>query len=911
MKRLGIGAVLAVLASTALGAGVNGAIFTTVIDGTTVNGNIYDNKADVYLNGGPQNTFAAGLDPDGLYYFQVTDPSGAVLLSTDPLECRVLVVFNGRVTGQQAGGNCGTPHAVGVVNPANATTPVQLTPYLDTPNNGGEYKAWITPVDAYSAENCDGGRRGSHGFCDQGSKTDNFKVRSSSSAAYVSVCKFNDFNRDGSKNSSEPFIAHWPISAATAAGGDVHSQTDDLGCTSFTVTGFTAESPTRGIVISEGTFGDDWAQTGPSDCGATANCSIDGGKITLTVSAGDHVVAPAFGNSNQYCLEGCNGGGVIATADAYPSFAKTFGWSIAKSADHTRINSVSASANAGYTVTVSHDAGTDSDWELTGEILVANPGATPIAGMTLTAATDLGGACNVSGGANAGVASGFHAKYIYHCAFASAPAGGTVTAIGKVSDTQIVAASAPFNFASAVASQVDEEVTVTDPMAAPASWIVSASTPGPSAISYSAALTAAPGSCLTKTNTASMRTNDTATIDSASQTVTLCVGANLTMTQTAATSFESAIAKRADRTLVQQQAGSVNFNYTVTVTERAWQVAGMMHITNPNDWQDVTVNLGEEVAGAACVVAASVQVPAGASVDVPYSCTFASAPTATQAVATMSWDSSAAFTPNASAQALAPAAFAALTVVDAFNGGAPATLGTVTAPVASTDFTYAQTVANAAAGTCKSFTNTASIAGTDRAASVTTTACNTLTGARTIGFWQNKNGQALITGGASSAGTCNITSFLRAFTPFQDLASNASCKTTAAYATTLIKAANASGAAMNAMLKAQMLASALDVFYSDAALGGNTLQALTAVGGVVIDLANGCTSIAAAVCNGNLDARSAFGGAASMTVMQMLTFQGGVSNPGGSVWYGQDKITQGLAKNAFDAINNEVARIAQ
>jgi hypothetical protein len=44
-----------------------------------------------------------------------------------------------------------------------------------------------------------------------------------------------------------------------------------------------------------------------------------------------------------------------------------------------------------------------------------------------------------------------------------------------------------------------------------------------------------------------------------------------------------------------------------------------------------------------------------------------------------------------------------------------------------------------------------------------------------------------------------------------------------------------------------------------------------------------------------------------MTVLNMLLYQNNVSNVGGSIWYGQVKTTQGLAKNAFDAINNGVA----
>ena len=41
--------------SSALAASFNGAIWTSLSDGTSVNANIYDNKSDVYLNGGPQN----------------------------------------------------------------------------------------------------------------------------------------------------------------------------------------------------------------------------------------------------------------------------------------------------------------------------------------------------------------------------------------------------------------------------------------------------------------------------------------------------------------------------------------------------------------------------------------------------------------------------------------------------------------------------------------------------------------------------------------------------------------------------------------------------------------------------------------------------------------------------------------
>src|SRR3972149_5877029 len=67
-------------------------------DGAILNENAhYPDKREVYLDGGPGPNApkdAAGL-PDGDYAFQVTDPSGAVLLSEDAAKCRVVRVDNG------------------------------------------------------------------------------------------------------------------------------------------------------------------------------------------------------------------------------------------------------------------------------------------------------------------------------------------------------------------------------------------------------------------------------------------------------------------------------------------------------------------------------------------------------------------------------------------------------------------------------------------------------------------------------------------------------------------------------------------------------------------------------------------------------------------------------------------------
>lgn len=181
------GSLIAATAASALAHAPSGAIFTTVADGSEVNFNIYPSKDAVYLDGGPgpgAPQGAAGLD-DGTYVFQVTDPSGKVLLSTDPARCRQFVAKDGVIESVVASG---CQHVTGLDIDHGATT-VQLMPYLDTPNNGGVYKAWVVRVDDFLAGcevlgvanglnvvDCGLSAGNFHGFVPRHTKTDNFKV---------------------------------------------------------------------------------------------------------------------------------------------------------------------------------------------------------------------------------------------------------------------------------------------------------------------------------------------------------------------------------------------------------------------------------------------------------------------------------------------------------------------------------------------------------------------------------------------------------------------------------------------------------------------------------------------------------------------------------------------------------------
>lgn len=185
---------------SSLNAGVTGAIFTTDSSGTVVNGNQYDSPCSVYLDGGPgphAPAHAAGL-PNGDYYFQVTDPSGKTLLSTDPVANRHFTVGAGVITAyigdgsdpiHLTGPNQNDPGGI-TVRLANLSCPAD---FLSTSNTGGSYKVWATPVANFNGNPalvdnpCGNGCF--HGFLPSASKTDNFKVNTATSTFCLTVQK--------------------------------------------------------------------------------------------------------------------------------------------------------------------------------------------------------------------------------------------------------------------------------------------------------------------------------------------------------------------------------------------------------------------------------------------------------------------------------------------------------------------------------------------------------------------------------------------------------------------------------------------------------------------------------------------------------------------------------------------------
>ncbi len=195
-----------------------GAIFTTTANDSEVNFNQYASKEDVYLNGGPgvnAPVGAAGL-PDGTYVFQVTNPNGKVLLSTDRAGCRQFIVLGGFIISVVPFDTC--QHVTGSDIVTGGVT-VQLFPFLDTPNNGGVYKAWVTPLADFQAGcaalghpgdflnivDCGFNAGNAHGFVPSDSKTDNFKVKEVP-IIEIDTRFYPDSNRNGRPDSGERWI---------------------------------------------------------------------------------------------------------------------------------------------------------------------------------------------------------------------------------------------------------------------------------------------------------------------------------------------------------------------------------------------------------------------------------------------------------------------------------------------------------------------------------------------------------------------------------------------------------------------------------------------------------------------------------------------------------------------------------
>jgi hypothetical protein len=454
--------------------------------------------------------------------------------------------------------------------------------------------------------------------------------------------------------------------------------------------------------------------------------------------------------------------------------------------------------------------------------------------------------------------------------------------------------------------------------------------------------------------------------------------------------------KSVDKTLVRQIGGSATFTYTLTETHDAGTIGGIgvsgaITISNPND-EAVVVNVADVLSNSTtCTVkdgtttltgSSDVTVPGGPGTKaLTYTCAIGGStlPTGLTNTVTVSWNSqllddgsflvagSADFTSDPIAFTATPADDC-ITITDTFDGTAT-TLGVAcvnNSPAFVKDagntlwpnsanatdpsynsttrtftFTYNRSVTVPSSG-CVTKTNAANFTtNTNGLTDTNTTTVDTRTvqvcgptnpGALTMGFWKGPNGQNLITYYGSG-----LWAFLDGFAPLGGVNSLTDVNN-------VFKAASATN--MNAMLKAQMLATALDVYfssggYSSANIGSgkNQIKAPSnflphgGLGTFVMDLTAICPMVDAlstgtATCSGNHpstdgNAAGAFPWA-SRSIADILTFAStvdlstpvwdlGAYSATANVWYYnttasvQDRTKQEILKNVFDQFNNGMA----
>jgi hypothetical protein len=407
------------------------------------------------------------------------------------------------------------------------------------------------------------------------------------------------------------------------------------------------------------------------------------------------------------------------------------------------------------------------------------------------------------------------------------------------------------------------------------------------------------------------------------------------------------IAKSVDKTTVTKVMGSADFNYTVVVkrdggTISDIKVTGKITALNANSRPITGVTITDElsVAGSSCSVdgGAGVTLEPG-STEFQYTCTIpgSTVPTGTVSnTAKIEWlvqtyDLAA----GSDLYLFSPVTFAEtkiddqVDVTDTFNGVATP-LGTVPPfDVGSSDtrtFQYKQTVPVPTYGPCVSYKNeaefTTNTTGTKGKDDETVSVCSE-GGARTMGFWQGPNGQSVITGSPATAGVCNVGTYLRSLLGkststgvarvYGDIAANASCANVATYVNGVVRSANAGNASMAAMLKAQMLATALDVYFTDPANwtlanAGRFLNSAK-LGDRQVDLTKVC-SVGTSNCS--IDARSAFGGTSPQKVSDLITYAAGQYTSMTNWYAATGGLTvaqlQSRAKDTFDTINNNLAK---
>jgi hypothetical protein len=213
---------------------------------------------------------------------------------------------------------------------------------------------------------------------------------------------------------------------------------------------------------------------------------------------------------------------VVATSDF------TYLWTINKDVDETSVTGdYPGDATFNYTVTVGHDAGTASNWSLSGVITVTNPNDFAVT-ADVTDTLDDGSLCTVTGGDDAVIPANGSSNLAYSCAVTDGSATENTASVTWAAQG-ILDAGSDFVVEAVIwdVDTIDECVDVTDTFDGVEvdlgdGTLCVGEDANPTVFNYSHTVPIPQYGCVEYTNTAAFVTNDTGATGSSSETVEVC-----------------------------------------------------------------------------------------------------------------------------------------------------------------------------------------------------------------------------------------------------------------------------------------------------------------------------------------------------------------------------------------------------
>ncbi len=524
--------------------------------------------------------------------------------------------------------------------------------------------------------------------------------------------------------------------------------------------------------------------------GKTPVSGVDQTNPSIALKTGDNVTCTFTNTKIEYK-------DLTVSKTVTGSFARDYDWTIDKKVvgGQNKVTSATSGVPFKYEVKVAASAPKDSNFKLAGEITVSNPNK--VAFESVTVADSLPNAtCKITTTDDKAVTGPVsipagETKFKYSCdmpAGTTATTTGTNTAIaawnkanyfgtsGNASGTQ------PFDFSKVTPKTTDDKITVTDDKfnlsTLPGGNVVTVAQ-SPKTFGYELTWPGTVGECKKYTNTASFTG---AGGGSDSETVELCIGADLTVSKNVVSSFDRSYLWNITKTAkgeapytADPKTGKVSVEYDVTVApqdpnyaDSRWAMSGTVSVANPNKWQDVMATVTDSVdvgTGAVCTVTGIVgseagdadlatdgfqaDIPKNKTVEFTYNCSFTEQPNyAGSNTATVTWDATAAVTPNGSAAKTVQVSEdewvqkplnEKIVVTDSNHTFDPAWEITWSAGMTPQTKTYTTEWTVTKDGTCQQFDNTATFTGKDGA---TGSATANIEACRTAGLSVEKTANA-------------------------------------------------------------------------------------------------------------------------------------------------------------------------